>query len=281
MRRQTRRRLTQNVSRFYLGLGVFFVIGFLFFGTSSFFFAEESLVNETPINEPIRLSNGETVTLHASSYDTKTKTMRIRLSLDDAPGNTNNHVFRYVYKARPDSEKEVDFLYDRNDQYVLELKDVPSDFDQLAVRIYGLNESQSISIDTLTSEERENGLLTSLYADRRTIEQASHTSSDETTFTKLFVEDGLVKTERQLEKAQQAVEAQRQQITRLDRDKKELEDELPYLSLDEQVEQENEIFDLSRKRDELTLELDKLEQSVQALEEKHDKLRVRLRELSI
>ncbi|MEK4649590.1 hypothetical protein MKY22_16910 [Exiguobacterium sp. FSL W8-0210] len=279
MRRQTRRRLTQNVSRFYLGLGVFFVIGFLFFGTSSFFFAEESPVNETPINELIRLSNGETVTLHASSYDTETKTMRIRLSLDKTPGNTNNHVFRYVYKARPDSEKEVDLLYERNDQYVLELKDVPRDFDQLALRIYGVDESQSI--DELTPEERENSLLTSLYADRRTIEQANHSSSDETTFTRLFVEDELAETEKQLDMAQQSVEAQRQQINRLDRDKEELEGELPYLSLDEQVEQENEIFDLVRKRDELTLELEKIEQSVQALEEKHDKLRVRLRELSI
>lgn len=279
MRRQTRRRLSQNVSRFYLGLGVFFVIGFLFFGTSSFFFAEEAPVNETPINETIRLSNGETVTLHASSYDTDMKTIRIRLLLDDAPGNTNEHLFRYVYKARPDSEKEVDLLYERNDQYVLELKDVPNDFDQLAVRIYGLDESQSI--EELTPEERENGLLTSLYADRRTIEQANHSSSDETTFTRLFIEDELTKTERQLEKSQQSVEAQRQQIKRLDRDKEELESELPYLSLDEQVEQENEIFDLGRKRDELTLELEKLEQSVVALEEKHDKLRVRLRELSI
>ena len=279
MRRQTRRRLTQNVSRFYLVLGVFFVVGFLFFGTSSFFFAEEAPVNETPINEAIRLSNGETVTLHASSYDTETKTIRIRLSLDEAPGNTNDHLFRYVYKPRPDSEKEVMVLYDRNDQYVLELKDVPSDFDQLAVRIYGLDESQSI--DALTSEERENSLLTSLYADRRTIEQASHSSSDETTFTRLFVEDELAGTERQLEKAQLSVEAQRKQIKRLDRDKEELEGELPYLSLDEQVEQENDIFDLGRKRDELILELEKLEQSVVALEEKHDKLRVRLRELSI
>lgn len=279
MRRQTRRRLTQNVSRFYLGLGVFFVIGFLFFGTSSFFFAEEAPVNETPINEPIRLSNGETVTLHASSYDTKTKTMRIRLSLDDAPGNINNHVFRYVYKARPDSEKEVDLMYERNNQYVLELADVPNQFDQLAVRIYGLDESQSV--DSLTPEERENGLLTSLYADRRTIEQANHTSSDETSFTRLFVEDALAGTEKQLKTAQQSVEAQRQQIKRLDRDKEELEGELPYLSLDEQVEQENEIFDLGRKSDELTLELEKLEQSVKAFEEKHEKLRIRLRELSI
>ncbi|TCI33848.1 hypothetical protein EVJ29_13245 [Exiguobacterium sp. SH4S7] len=279
MRRQSRRRLTQNVSRFYLGLGVFFVIGFLFFGTSSFFFAEEVPVNETPVNEAIRLSNGEVVTLHAWSYDMDKRTMRIRLSLDDAPGNTNDHVFRSVYKARPDSEKEVVLLYERNDQYVLELKDVPNDFDQLAVRIYGLDESQPL--DELTPEERENSLLTSLYADRRTIEQASHSSSDETAFTKLFVEDELVETERQLEKAQQSVEVQRQQIKRLDRDKEELEGELPYLSLDEQVEQENEIFDLGRKRDELNLELEKLEKSVVALEEKHDKLRVRLRELSI
>lgn len=279
MRRQTRRRLTQNVSRLYLGLGVFFVVGFLFFGTSSFFFAEEAPVNETPINEAIRLSNGETVTLHASSYDTEAKTIRIRLSLDEAPGNTNDHLFRYVYKARPDSEKEVMVLYERNDQYVLELKDVPRDFDQLAVRIYGVDESQSI--DTLTPEEQENSLLTSLYADRRTIEQANHSSSNETTFTRQFVEDGLAHTERQLENAQQSVKAQRQQIKRLDRDKEEFEGELPYLSLDEQVEQENEIFDLVRKRDELTLELEKLEQSVQALEEKHEKLRVRLRELSI
>ncbi|MCV9901339.1 hypothetical protein OKS35_14515 [Exiguobacterium sp. N5] len=279
MRRQTRRRLTQNVSRFYLGLGVFLVIGFLFFGTSSFFFAEEALVNETPINEAVRLSNGETVTLHASSYDTEKKTIRIRVSLNDAPGNTYVHLFRYVYKARPDSEKEVVLLYERNDQYVLELKDVPNDFDQLAVRIYGLDESQSI--DTLTPEERENGLLTSLYADRRTIEQANHNSSDEKTFTRLFVEDELAETERHLETAQQSVEAQRQQIERLDRDKEELEGEFPYLSLDEQVEQENEIFDLGQKRDELNLELEKLEQSVTALEEKQDKLHVRLRELSI
>ncbi|QUE87995.1 hypothetical protein [Exiguobacterium alkaliphilum] len=279
MRRQTRRRLTQNVSRFYLGLGVFFVIGFLFFGTSSFFFAEEAPVNETPINEAIRLSNGETVTLHAWSYDMDKRTMRVRLSLDETPGNTYVHLFPYVYKARPDAEKEVTLLYERNDQYVLELKNVPNDFGQLAVRIYGLNESQSIK--ELTPEERENGLLTSLYADRRTIEQASHTSSDETTFARLFIEDELAETERQLEKAQQSVEVQRQHIKRLDRDKEELESELPYLSLDEQVKQENEIFDLGRKRDELVLELEKLEQSVKALEEKHDKLRVRLRELSI
>ncbi|OGX77800.1 hypothetical protein A6395_15440 [Exiguobacterium sp. SH31] len=279
MRRQSRRRLTQNVSRIYLGLGVFFVIGFLFFGTSSLFFAEEAPVNETPINEAIRLSNGESVTLHAWSYDMDKRTMRVRLSLDETPGNTNNHLYRYVYKARPDSEKEVVLLYERNDQYVLELKDVPNDFDQLAVRIYALEEPQSL--DEFTPEERDNALLTSLYADRRTIDSESHASSEETTFTKFFVEDELAKTEQQLEDARQSVEVQQQQIKRLDRDKEELEGELPYLSLDEQVEQENEIFDLDRKRDELNLELEKLEKSIQALEEKHDKLRVRLRELSI
>ncbi|MFO7176979.1 hypothetical protein QJS77_16240, partial [Enterococcus faecium] len=70
--------------------------------------------------------------------------------------------------------------------------------------------------------------MTSLYADRRTIEQANHSSSNETTFTRLFVKDELTETEQQLEKAQRSVEAQRQQIKRLDSDQEELEGELPY-----------------------------------------------------
>lgn len=279
MRRQKRRRLTQNTSRFYLLLGLFFVMGFLFFGTSSFFFAEEAPLNQTSINEPIRLTNGETVTLHAWSYDTETRTMRLRLSIDEAPGNITKPVFRYVYKKRPDAEKEVTLLYERNDQYVLELDSVPNVFDQLAVRIYRLDESKSL--EQLTTEEQESSLLTSLYADRRTIEQASHDQINETYFTRLFVEDEVAETKEKLEISRQSLEQQRQKIKRLDSEKRELEGELSYLSLDEQVEQENEIFDLGRKRDELTLELEKLEQSVQALEEKHDKLRIRLRELSI
>ncbi|WP_313289337.1 hypothetical protein [Exiguobacterium sp.] len=111
MRTGKRKTLTRDWSHLYLGTGIFFLIDFLFFGFSSFFFAEEQPINTTPIGEEKRLTNGQTVTLLNWSYDEERKQMRVRLQFDRPQAYATELVTRVAYKERPTDEQRARVVY--------------------------------------------------------------------------------------------------------------------------------------------------------------------------
>ncbi len=129
------------------------MIGFLFFGFSSLFFAEEQPINATPIGEENRLTNGQTVTLLDWSHDTKQKQMRVRLQFDQPQDYASKLVARIAYKERPTDEQRVRVVYQQDEHYVFEIEDVPRDFDQLALRLYVIKPEQSLE-KLMTSSEK-------------------------------------------------------------------------------------------------------------------------------
>ena len=133
---------------------MFFLIGFLFFGFSSLFFAEEQPINATPIGEEKRLTNGQTVMLLDWSHDEERKQMRVRLQFDQPQDYATKLVARIAYKERPTDEQRVRVVYHQDEQYVFEIEDVPRDFDQLALRLYVIEPQQSLEkLDAVKRED--------------------------------------------------------------------------------------------------------------------------------
>ena len=191
-----RKTLTHDWSRLYLGTGRFFLIGFLFFGFSSLFFAGEQPINATPIGEEKWLTNGQTVTLLDWSHDARQKQMRVRLQFDQSQDYATKLVARIAYKERPTDEKRVRVVYHQDEHYVFEIKDVPRDFDQLALRLYAIEPQQSL--EKLTTPKREEALVESLYMDQRRVLRTSLSIQQADDYAQLFLADEHVQSQKRI-----------------------------------------------------------------------------------
>lgn len=272
-----RKTLTRDWSRLYLGTSMFFLIGFLFFGFSSLFFAEEQPINATPIGEEKRLTNGQTVTLLDWSHDKERKQMRVRLQFDQSQDYATKLVARIAYKERPTDEQRVRVVYHQDEHYVFEIEDVPRDFDQLALRLYVIKPQQSL--EKLSATKREDALVESLYMDQRRVLRTSLSIQQADDYTQLFLADEHTQSQKQIEKIKREQIEQASLIQQIEQDIESKQDTLTDLTLDEQVEREDEIFNLKQDKEDVLLRQTELKKQLAQEEKRQDQLRIKAREL--
>ncbi|WP_214729767.1 hypothetical protein [Exiguobacterium sp. s168] len=272
-----RKTLTRDWSRLYLGTGMFFLIGFLFFGFSSLFFAEEQPINATPIGEEQRLTNGQTVMLLDWSHDEERKQMRVRLQFDQPQDYATKLVTRIAYKERPTDELRVRVVYHQDEHYVFEIEDVPRDFDQLALRLYVIKPQQSL--EKLTTTNREEALVESLYMDQRRVLRTSLSIQQADDYAQLFLSDEHVQSQKRIKKMKREQLAHASLVQQIEQDVETKQATLPDLTLDEQVEREDEIFNLKQDKEDALLRQTELKKQLTQEEKKQDQLRIKAREL--
>jgi len=272
-----RKTLTRDWSRLYLGTGLFFLIGFLFFGFSSLFFAEEQQINATPIGEEKRLKNGQNVTLLDWSHDAKRKQMRVRLQFDQPQDYATKLVARIAYKERPTDEQRVRVVYHQDEHYVFEIEDVSRDFDQLALRLYVIEPQQSL--EKLSATKREDALVESLYMDQRRVLRTSLSIQQADDYAQLFLTDEHVQSQKRIKKMKHEQMEEASLIQQIEQDIETKQATLPDLTLDEQVEREDEIFNLKQDKEETLLRQTDLKKQLSQEEKRQDQLRIKAREL--
>lgn len=272
-----RKTLTRDWSRLYLGTGMFFLIGFLFFGFSSLFFAEEQPINATLIGEEQRLTNGQTVMLLDWSHDEERKQMRVRLQFDQPQDYATKLVTRIAYKERPTDELRVRVVYHQDEHYVFEIEDVPRDFDQLALRLYVIKPQQSL--EKLTTTNREEALVESLYMDQRRVLRTSLSIQQADDYAQLFLSDEHVQSQKRIKKMKREQLAHASLVQQIEQDVETKQATLPDLTLDEQVEREDEIFNLKQDKEDALLRQTELKKQLTQEEKKQDQLRIKAREL--
>ncbi|ASI36847.1 hypothetical protein A0126_18705 (plasmid) [Exiguobacterium sp. N4-1P] len=272
-----RKTLTRDWSRLYLGTGMFFLIGFLFFGFSSLFFAEEQPINATPIGEEQRLTNGQTVTLLDWSHDEERKQMRVRLQFDQPQDYATKLVAHVAYKEQPTDEKRVHIVYHQDEHYVFEIEDVPRDFDQLALRLYVIESQQSL--EKLSATKREEALVESLYMDQRRVLRTSLSTQQANDYAQLFLADEHVQSQKRIKKMKREQMEQASLIQKIEQDIETKQATLPDLTLDEQVEREDEIFNLKQDKEDALLRQTELKKQLTQEEKRQDQLRIKAREL--
>ncbi|QNR22464.1 hypothetical protein HNY42_15810 (plasmid) [Exiguobacterium sp. Helios] len=272
-----RKTLTRDWSRLYLGTGMFFLIGFLFFGFSSLFFAEEQPINATPIGEEKQLTNGQTVTLLDWSHDEERKQMRVRLQFDQPQDYATKLVIRIAYKERPTDEQRVRVVYHQDEHYVFEIEEVSRDFDQLALRLYVIKPQQSL--EKLSATKREDALIESLYMDQRRVSNKSLPIQQAEDYAQLFLADEHKQSQKQIKKMKREQTEQTSLIQQIEQDIESKQATLPDLTLDEQVEREDEIFNLKQDKEEALLRQTELKKQLIQEEKRQDQLRIKAREL--
>ncbi|WP_214811893.1 hypothetical protein [Exiguobacterium sp. s127] len=277
MSTKKRKTLTRDWSRLYLGTGMFFLIGFLFFGFSSLFFAEEQPINATPIGKEKRLTNGQTVMLLDWSHDEERKQMRVRLQFDQPQDYATKLVARIAYKERPTDEQRVRVVYHQDEHYVFEIEGVPRDFDQLALRLYVIKPQQSL--EKLSATKREDALVESLYMDQRRVSNKSLPTQQTDDYTQLFLADQHIQSQRRIKKMKGKQMEQASLIQQIEQDIETKQATLPDLTLDEQVEHEDEIFNLKQDKEDTVLQQEELKKQLIQEEKRQDQLRIKAREL--
>ena len=70
--------------------------------------------------------------------------MRVRLQFYQPQDYATRLVTRVAYKERSMDEQRVRIVHHQDEHYVFEIENVPSDFDQIALRLYVIKSQQSL-----------------------------------------------------------------------------------------------------------------------------------------
>lgn len=283
MKKKQKKNLKTNVTNFYLFLALFFVVGFGFFGTSKLFMAEDVPVNHTELNVEYDLRENGKFTLKDWKYDKEQNLMEVTILTNGIQSYATSLDFNSVPKSNLNKELPIEIVYNEDDIYVLHIKDVPKNFEQIALR---LNTEEKIADnifedDGISEEEEEENIISTVYADQRVIEKSEIENRNFTSYA-LEITDGLIEeTEEEreiIEKKIETFELVNEEILKeIDR----LKSELLYQTVDEQVETNNEIYRLEKEIDDNNREKELLNTDINNARTKSERLQQKKYDLTI
>jgi len=161
--------------------------------------------------------------------------------------------------------------------YVFQIEVVPPDYDQLALLLYVIEPQQSL--EKLSATKREDALVESLYMDQRRVSIKSLPLQKADDYAQLFLTDEHAQSQKQIEKIKREQIEQASLIQHIEQDIETKQATLPDLTLDEQVEREDEIFNLKQDKEEALLRQTDLKKQLSQEEKRQEQLRIKAREL--
>src|SRR3954463_3713967 len=129
-----RKRLTTQWSNLYVTLTLLFVLGFGFFLTSKVFIADELDILNTEIGKEYNLSTNGKFTIKDWVYDEQKNKMQVTLITSNMRNYLSELNFKAVARVNLENELPTEVVYSSNDIYIINIDNVPKQFQQVALR---------------------------------------------------------------------------------------------------------------------------------------------------
>lgn len=129
-----RKNLKSKLSNIYIFLTLLFVLAFAFCLTSKFFIADEIDILNTEIGKEFAMMSNGTFTINDWVYDEEHHKMQVTLITSNMINYLSELDFQSVTKVNLQKELETKIVYSSNDIYIVEINDVPKNFEQVALR---------------------------------------------------------------------------------------------------------------------------------------------------
>lgn len=281
MKKKKRKNLTVNVSSIYIVVALVFIVGFGFFGTSKIFIAEEIPINQTKLNQEFDLRSNGKFSINSWIYDKEKNMMEITLMTNGIKDYSSELEFTSVSKKNLKKKLPLEVVYNDNDIYIIHVKKVPKNFDQIAIRLHKTDRNIYDIFDEEKEESENTKVISTIYTDERVVENKEVIEKDMKNYalqvTESLIEKSLEDKE-ELEKGIEKIDAFNEE---LNAEIEELKAELLYQTVNEQIETNNSIYRLERDIELKNKDKEMMLQDIKNIETKIERLNQKKRDISL
>lgn len=277
-----KKNLNSNTSMVYLSTTLIFIVGLILFLTSRMYIPEVIPMKYTELNVVNDLYSDGKITINEWKYDEKQNIMEVILKTDKVKGFDNDLHFSSVSRVDRQRYLDVEVPYKENDIYVVVIKNVPKQFEQIALRIdKEYNDYYDLFTEDEEVKEKESNTVAALYTDQRmvdrgTIEQKSPKRYAIQIVTTLVenAESDSTTIRKSIEKINKAIEILRVEVSEKEEDK-------IYQTAEEQLETDSTIHSLLYKIEEMEDDKVKKEEEIIINDKKIEKLNQKKNDLKM
>ncbi len=246
MAKKKKKNLRLNISTLYITLAFLFILGFGFFGTSKLFMAEDIPLNQTPLNEEFDLKANGNFTIKEWAYDQKQNMMEVTLITNGIEDYMTKLDFTAVIRERLSAELPTEIVYDESGIYVIHIKDVPNDFNQMALRFNKGEKSYDDLFAEGEADEENNKVISTIYTDQRVVNEEPIPDRNFTEYALEITGELIAEAAQDINELEDKSGIIDDVIMEIRKEIEELQVDLLYQTVDEQVETNNEVFQLEK-----------------------------------
>ena len=276
-----RKKLTTQWSNMYVALTLLFVLGFGFFLTSKVFVADELDILNTEIGKEYSLSTNGKFTIKDWVYDEQKNKMQVTLITSNMRNYLSELNFKSIARVNLENELPTEVVYSSNDIYIVNIDNVPKQFQQVSLRLVKKDVSfiEEFEQDKATNKKEKEKLLTSIYADQRVVKKEEIIKTDVKHYAIKVTDEMIEESKNEVTKLNKNIEGETKLIDHINNEITKLKGELIYQTLEEQTETNNKIYQLEKEIETQNREIKNLQLDIQSYEAKIERLEQRKRDL--
>lgn len=280
MKKEKRKRLTTQWSNLYVAITLFFVFGFGFFLSSKVFIADNVDVLYTEVGKEFNLNNNGKFNIKEWIFDEKSSTMQITLITSGMTNYLMDLNFKAISRTNLKKELPTEIVYSSNDIYIIHISEVPSEFQQVALRLVKdeINFDEVFDENVDKKEEKDN-IITSIYTDQNVVEHDEIPKTDVKEYAVKVTDEMISDTEIEIDYKNKEIEKTNLIIGRINKEVVNFKDELIYQTVDEQVETNNQIYSLEKQIEGENRTIETIKMDIESLNAKIERLIQRKRDL--
>lgn len=246
MAKRKKKNLKLNMSNLYIIVAFVFILGFGFFGTSKLFMAEDVPLNQTEINKEFDLKSNGRFTIKDWTYDEEQKLMEVTLVTNGLQDYRSILNFTAVSREDLSAELPTEIVYDESDMYIIHIKEVSKDFNQIALRFNKDEKSYDELFTDGEVEEKQDQVISTIYTDQRVVKEALIPDRNFTEYALEITGDLIAEAEQDIEELEEKSRMTEDVIVDIREEIEQLQADLLYQTVDEQVETNNDVFQLEK-----------------------------------
>lgn len=283
MAKNKKKNLKINVSNLYILAAFVFILGFGFFGTSKFFMAEDVPINQSPLLTELDLRADGKFSINDWTYDKEQNLMEVTLVTNGIQDYMTKLDFTAVSRERLTRELPTEIVYNESDIYVIHIKEVPKDFNQMALR---LNKDEK-DFEELFEEEKkpeedaEDKVISTIYTDERVVKAERIEDKNFTDYALEITEGLIADAQKDVEKLENKIVVTDEIIVEIQQEIERLQTDLLYQTVEEQVETNNKVFDLQKDIEDYENEKKVLNEDIKNFQYKMERLKQKQYDLNI
>lgn len=247
MAKKKKKNLKLNMSTLYITLAFLFILGFGFFGTSKLFMAEDIPLNQTKLNEEFDLQANGTFTIKGWTYDKEEQLMEVTLVTNGIDDYLNKLDFSALSREKLSAELPTEIVYDESDIYIIHINEVPKDFNQIALRFNKSDKSYDEMFAEGEGEEEQDNAISTIYTDQRVVTEEPIPDRNFTEYAQEITGELITEAKRDIDALEDKSRMMDDVIAEIGTEIEQLQSDLLYQTVDEQVETNNDVFQLEKR----------------------------------
>lgn len=282
MAKNKKKNLKINVSNLYILAAFVFILGFGFFGTSKFFMAEDVPINQSPLRTELDLRADGKFSINDWTYDEEQNLMEVTLVTNGIQDYMTKLDFTAVSREQLTRDLPTEIVYNESDIYVIHIKEVPKDFNQMALRLNkDEKDFEELFEEEKPEEDAEDKVISTIYTDERVVKAERIEDKNFTDYALEITEGLIADAQKDVEKLENKIIVTDEIIVEIQQEIERLQTDLLYQTVEEQVETNNKVFDLQKDIEDYENEKKVLNEDIKNLQYKMERLKQKQYDLNI